>query len=725
MSISSPAEHPLSGQLLQHEGFVRRLATRLVGEANAAEDVAQDALALALQRNSWERSGLRAWLAGTVRRLARHRGRGEARRRRREAAAARPEALPVSEPLEEQQRVVEAVLALEEPFRETVLLTHYHGLSPAVIARRHGVPAATVRTRLHRAHEKLRNKLIAAHGGDARGWVLALAPFLAADRFGAPVSGPFSVQGVATGFSSLSAPTTAILGVIVVATGVGVWGLRETTLTDPASTPSGSVTAPAPDFRGGNPPATHAPGSRDGQGQERSSRRPVEAKQDPELEARRLAYWEAVRSARETMKWIDERLPEAPADAELRRALEKEIIHPPVVVAGLGLGPVVDLLDDSVDVPLAVTPAALSVGQRRALLLDLELHQPHSLKAILDLLVFLTRVEIVWTLEGGEIRLCTADELVELMITYPHPVADFILRPCDYFAPGDDISPIFAEPIDIDILMNMVYEGLPHYTWVQDSWKEVREGERPFLEYDREIPAVLRVRHSREVHLEIEEHLDLLRGFFLPLPEEGRPGVPVTLDPSTPNRRIAAFLASAPIDSLCGAGAKAVSVGELLAKASEIRRFDTVLIRLDRNVLPAIPRSSSSLASGLDALRSQGISWTLCSGFVVLYPSHAYSARRTTVFRDVRDILTGASIPADRLIGHSALERWATEKDYPFVLTGDCIDQLARDYIDPESWDHDPSNSLRIDDGILVLDQSPAVVAGMDYLLAALRALLE
>ena len=39
------------------------------------------------------------------------------------------------------QQVVHAVLALESPFREVVLLRYYEGLCPAAIARRLGVPA--------------------------------------------------------------------------------------------------------------------------------------------------------------------------------------------------------------------------------------------------------------------------------------------------------------------------------------------------------------------------------------------------------------------------------------------------------------------------------------------------------------------------------------------------------------------------------------------------------
>ena len=55
--------------------------------------------------------------------------------------------------------VVDAVGALEEPYRNTVLLRYYEGLWPRAIAAQLGVPVKTINTRLHRAHLQLREIL--------------------------------------------------------------------------------------------------------------------------------------------------------------------------------------------------------------------------------------------------------------------------------------------------------------------------------------------------------------------------------------------------------------------------------------------------------------------------------------------------------------------------------------------------------------------------------------
>lgn len=54
-----------------------------------------------------------------------------------------------------QQRLLRSVTALEEPLRSTLLRRHHHGLTVEEIAHADGVPPATVRARLRRAHELL------------------------------------------------------------------------------------------------------------------------------------------------------------------------------------------------------------------------------------------------------------------------------------------------------------------------------------------------------------------------------------------------------------------------------------------------------------------------------------------------------------------------------------------------------------------------------------------
>lgn len=150
-------------RLLAHAAWVRRLAGQLVGDPDAADDAAQDALAAALEGGPREASRTKAWLAAVVRSFARRRARSDERRARREVAAARPErvhsAAEVVERATASRAVVDAVLALPEPYRSTVLLRWFDDVAPARIAELRGEPVETVRTRLKRGHALLREQL--------------------------------------------------------------------------------------------------------------------------------------------------------------------------------------------------------------------------------------------------------------------------------------------------------------------------------------------------------------------------------------------------------------------------------------------------------------------------------------------------------------------------------------------------------------------------------------
>jgi len=161
--------------LLAQQGWVRELARRLVGPDPEADDVAQAALVTAIERPP--RSGesapiLRAWLAQVVRRLAIGRHRAESRRAHLQQEAAREEALSSASEIQAQEEgrriVVAALLGLTEPYRTTLVLRYYRGLEATAIARKLGVPDATVRTRLARGLQQLKQKLEARQGGEWR-----------------------------------------------------------------------------------------------------------------------------------------------------------------------------------------------------------------------------------------------------------------------------------------------------------------------------------------------------------------------------------------------------------------------------------------------------------------------------------------------------------------------------------------------------------------------------
>lgn len=130
--------------LLEHRAFLRVIAKGLLRDEDAAEDVAQDALLAAMERPP-KGPNLKGWLGAVARNLARMARRGERRRAERERRAARPEATaPADEAmalLEVQRKVVEAVLALEEPYRTAIVLHYFHDLPVRDLALRLRVDA--------------------------------------------------------------------------------------------------------------------------------------------------------------------------------------------------------------------------------------------------------------------------------------------------------------------------------------------------------------------------------------------------------------------------------------------------------------------------------------------------------------------------------------------------------------------------------------------------------
>jgi len=178
--------------ILEHGPFLRGLARSLLRDAGRADDVVQEAWLAALRRPQEVRD-LRPWLVGVVRNLVRRDKRASARREAREQQVGEPsptrKPADVLETEEARRRLVDALLALDEPYRTPLLLRYYDDLPPREIARRLGVPGSTVRTRIQRGLEQLRQKLDANHGGDRRAWCLALVPLALDPHAGAAIAG--------------------------------------------------------------------------------------------------------------------------------------------------------------------------------------------------------------------------------------------------------------------------------------------------------------------------------------------------------------------------------------------------------------------------------------------------------------------------------------------------------------------------------------------------------
>jgi RNA polymerase sigma-70 factor (ECF subfamily) len=155
-------------------------ALRRVDSPEDAADVVAETFGVAWRRIADVPPGAEArpWLYGVARRVLANQRRGALRRRR--LADRMREQLRLTDGLDatvdddRAQAVGRALALLPEQDREVLLLANWEGLAPAEIAAVVGVPAATARTRLHRARGRLRAELersgqvVAALGAPAR-----------------------------------------------------------------------------------------------------------------------------------------------------------------------------------------------------------------------------------------------------------------------------------------------------------------------------------------------------------------------------------------------------------------------------------------------------------------------------------------------------------------------------------------------------------------------------
>lgn len=181
-----------SYEITQHMGFVRRLARSLVGDVDLADDLTQSALVAALERQPEPGRGMRAWLAGVVKNLARVHFRREQRGGTREPMSVADDVAEWEikrEPIEATvargelvELVVKSVMSLDEPYRTVVLARYLDEKSPPEIARMLDRPLETVQTQLRRGLERLRSALDARHAGRREEWLSGLVP-LVGERF--------------------------------------------------------------------------------------------------------------------------------------------------------------------------------------------------------------------------------------------------------------------------------------------------------------------------------------------------------------------------------------------------------------------------------------------------------------------------------------------------------------------------------------------------------------
>lgn len=179
------AEAPALRELLENSGWLHGLALRMLGDEHLAADAVQQTYAAALENPPPSARNLRGWLVTVVRNFSRMTLRRDQRRCFRESrVGVRETAFATDVAVERdeiRERLTEQVLGLHEPYRSTVLLHYYDGLTPIEIARVEGVPANTVRVRLARAAVLLRERIERRYNGESRDWLPGLVALAGID----------------------------------------------------------------------------------------------------------------------------------------------------------------------------------------------------------------------------------------------------------------------------------------------------------------------------------------------------------------------------------------------------------------------------------------------------------------------------------------------------------------------------------------------------------------
>ena len=152
--------HSFDEAFAEEFASLHRYLARRVG-ASAADELAAETFAVAFRR--WDRLDperpVRPWLYGIAANLMRHHWRKERRMLRAYARTGVDPVFAVDEPAEDTRELAAALADLRQDEREILLLHAWAELTDTEIAAALDIPAGTVKSRLSRTREKLRNQL--------------------------------------------------------------------------------------------------------------------------------------------------------------------------------------------------------------------------------------------------------------------------------------------------------------------------------------------------------------------------------------------------------------------------------------------------------------------------------------------------------------------------------------------------------------------------------------
>jgi len=227
------SEVPLES-LLEHNTWMRGLARGLLYDKSLTDDVLQEVYVAALKTPPRSERTLTAWLSKVVRSIAWRENRKKHQRDDHEAKSAGDESCSSEAPdenapvpdeitirLETQKQLMDAVMTLREPYRSAVYQRYFENREFDEIATSSGVPSSTVRTRLQRALEQLREKMTRRFGS-RQAWAILLVPLLSREDLlaiaGTGAAASAGAAAVSKAATSSAAATSSTATKILVAT---------------------------------------------------------------------------------------------------------------------------------------------------------------------------------------------------------------------------------------------------------------------------------------------------------------------------------------------------------------------------------------------------------------------------------------------------------------------------------------------------------------------------
>ncbi len=162
-AAAGESEADFAARVLETQRRVFQIACSILADSADAEEVAQEVFLRAYRRRNTLRDPqrFRAWVARIAFRLALNRRRARSRRLARDTAwhAAQPASVPNGAHNEDHRaflnRVRSEIDRLPEKLRVVVLLSAVEEMDAGEVAAVLGIPAGTVRSRLHLARKRL------------------------------------------------------------------------------------------------------------------------------------------------------------------------------------------------------------------------------------------------------------------------------------------------------------------------------------------------------------------------------------------------------------------------------------------------------------------------------------------------------------------------------------------------------------------------------------------